>query len=292
MKPAPFDYYAPTSLEEALDTLAQLGYDGKVLAGGQSLVAAMNFRMAQPAALVDLNNISELFYIKPAADGGLLIGTMTRSSTVEHDPLIEKKAPLIHEAMPHVAHPQIRNRGTFGGAVAHADPAGQAPGLVLALQAKLLVKSKSAERWVAAEDFFMGPFTPAVDPGEMLVEIAIPPLPPRTGTCYQHVARQKGATSLVGCSTVVTLDEKGACKAARMVLSAVGETPLAVPQAAQLLIGQKPSEEGIRAAAEQAAKEIDPGSDIHATAEYRRHLAKVLVQHTLKVAFARAAQGG
>jgi CO/xanthine dehydrogenase FAD-binding subunit len=115
MKPAPFDYYAPTSLEEALDTLAQLGYDGKVLAGGQSLVAAMNFRMAQPAALVDLNNISELFYIKPAADGGLLIGTMTRSSTVEHDPLIEKKAPLIHEAMPHVAHPQIRNRGTFEG---------------------------------------------------------------------------------------------------------------------------------------------------------------------------------
>ena len=293
MKPAPFKYYAPTSIEEALEMLAQLGYDGKIIAGGQSLIAAMNFRMAQPLALVDLNNIQELFFIRPANDGGVVIGTMTRASTVEQDHIIAKKTPLIHEAMPNVAHQQIRNRGTFGGAIAHADPAGQAPALVLALNARMRVMGKTAERWVNAQDFFVGPFSPDVSPEEMLVEVALPPLPPRSGTCYQHVARQSGATSLVGCSTVVTLDERGNCKHAKMVLSSVGETPLVVHKAAQLLVGQPPSDEGMRAAAELAAKEIDPGSDIHATADYRRHLAKVLVQYTLKIAFSRAAsQGG
>ena len=136
MKPAAFDYYAPASLEEALDTLDRLGYDGKVLAGGQSLIPAMNFRMARPTALVDLNKVKELFYITPTNDNGLLIGTMTRDSEVEHSKVVLERASSIVESMPHIAHPQIRNRGTFGGAMAHADPAGQLPGVGLALDAK------------------------------------------------------------------------------------------------------------------------------------------------------------
>ena len=288
MKPAPFKYYAPESLPEALDVLAQLGYDGKILAGGQSLIATMNFRMSQPAALVDLNNIKELFFIRPANDGGLSIGTMTRSSTVEHDKLVAKQSPLVAEAMPFIAHPQIRNRGTFGGAVAHADPAGQAPALVLALNAKLLLKKKGSERWFDADDFFMGPFTSVLEPDEMLVEIVLPPLPAHTGTAYKHVARQSGATSLVGCATVVKLDDKGRCSTAKMVLQSVGMTPFNAVQAAKLLIGQVPGEDIIRAAGEAASKEVDPGTDIHATEAYRRHLAGVLVRQTLNEAFTRA----
>jgi carbon-monoxide dehydrogenase medium subunit len=289
MKPAPFNYYSPTSVAEALEYVAQLGYDGKVLAGGQSLVPAMNFRMAQPPALVDLNNVAELFYIHSTNDGGVAIGTMTRDSSVEHDPLIKERSPLIYEAMPNIAHPQIRNRGTFGGAIAHADPAGQMPALVIALDAKCRVRSKTKERWVAAEEFLTGPFTTALEPDEMLVEIVLPPLPERSGSCYRHVARQRGATSLVGVSTVVTLDKKGLCQQARVVLSNVGETPLLARQAVQLLVGKTPSEEAIRAAAEIASKhEIDPGSDIHASAQYRRHLANVLVRQTLTEAFERA----
>ncbi len=288
MKPASFAYYAPTSIDEALDKLDQLGYDGKVLAGGQSLIATMNFRMSQPAALVDLNNITELFYISPTNDGGVKIGTMTRSSKVEHDRLIAEKAPLIFEAMPNVAHPQIRNRGTFGGAIAHADPAGQAPSLVLALEAKLLVKSKQGERWVSADDFFVGPFTTVIEPQEMLVEIQLPQLPAHSGTSYKHVARQSGATSLVGCSTVVSLDNHNRCVSGRIILSCVGETAINAKESMKLLIGQSPSEDLFHAAADMVVKEIDPGSDIHATAEFRRHLAMTLVYHTLKEAFDRA----
>ncbi len=146
MKPAPFEYYAPTSVEEALATLQNLGYDGKVLAGGQSLIPAMNFRMARPAALVDLNKVKELFYIKPTDDGGLAIGTMTRDSVVEKDPLVAQRFPIVPFVVKHIAHPQIRNRGTFGGAIAHADPAAQIPALSVALKARFLVRKQGGER--------------------------------------------------------------------------------------------------------------------------------------------------
>ena len=150
MKPAPFDYYAPTSVEEALDDLHKLGYDGKVLAGGQSLIPAMNFRMARPAALVDLNKIDELAYVKRADDGSILIGTMTRDSKVEKDSLVVERFPIIPEVMDYIAHPQIRNRGTFGGAIAHADPAAQLPALMVALKANIHISKKGSDRWVDA----------------------------------------------------------------------------------------------------------------------------------------------
>lgn len=289
MKPAPFDYYAPTSMAEALEILAQLGYDGKILAGGQSLIPAMNFRMAQPAALVDLNNVAELFYVRPAAAGGLLIGTMTRDSVVDRDPLVRACAPLISETMPHIGHVQIRNRGTFGGALTHADPAGQLPMLSLALNARCHIRSKKGERWVPATEFYRGPFAPAVEPDEMLVEVALPPPAPHTGWSYQQMARQHGAQALVGVAVVVTLDERQRCKEARIALLSVGETPLLAPRTMAALQGQAPTAEAIRAAAELVATEIDPGTDIHATADYRRHLATTLTRRALTVAFERAA---
>ena len=289
MKPAPFDYYAPTSVEQALDNVAQLGYDTKILAGGQSLIPTMNFRLAQPASLIDLNNIPELFYIHPLDDGGVLIGAMTRQSTVERDPLIAQRAPLVRAAMPYIAHPQIRTRGTFGGSIAHADPAAELPAVTVALGARYRVRNKTGERWIAAEDFFVSLFTTSLQPDEVLVEIALPPMPPRCGWSFQEVARQSGAYGLAGVATLVALDDKKRCQQVRMVFLSCGERPMLAQHAAKVLVGQAPTPDAIRAAAEAAAKDdVDPSSDIHASAAYRRHLVKVLAFRALTQAFQRA----
>lgn len=289
MKPAPFEYYAPTSVEEALSNLTELGYSGKVLAGGQSLIPAMNFRMARPAALVDLNRIKELFYIKPTAEGGLAIGTMTRVSTVEHSPAVQERFPLITETVKYIAHPQIRNRGTFGGAIAHADPAAQLPAIAVALKAKLVVKSQKGERTVSADDFFVGPFMTVLEPEEMLAEVVLPPLPPRTGGAYKQVSRQRGGYAQAAAISVVTLDDRNRCKEVRLVLFSVGETPILSKYAAKVLVGNEPTAAAIAdVAAEVAKSEVDPGSDLHGTAEYRRNLVNVLVGRSLTEAFARA----
>jgi len=289
MKPAPFDYYAPTSVEQALDHMAQLGYDAKILAGGQSLIPTMNFRLAQPSALIDLNNIAELFYIRSSDKGDVLIGAMTRQSTVERDPLIAERAPLVRAAMPFIAHPQIRSRGTFGGSIAHADPAAELPAVTVALGARYRVRNKAGERWIPAEEFFVGLFTTLLQPDELVVEIALPPMPPRSGWSFQEVARQSGAFGLVGVATLVTLDNRNRCQQARMVFLSCGEKPMLAQHAAQTLAGQAPTAEVIRAAAEAAAKDdVDPSSDIHASADYRRHLVKVLAVRALTEAFNRA----
>ena len=292
MKPAPFDYYAPTSVDQALDHVAQLGYDAKILAGGQSLIPTMNFRLAQPSALIDLNNIPELAYIRSADDGGVLIGAMTRQSTVERAPLIAERAPLVREAMPHIAHPQIRTRGTFGGSIAHADPAAELPAVTVALGARYRVRNKAGERWIPAEEFFVGLFTTLLQPDEVLVEIALPAMPPRSGWSFQEVARQSGAYGLVGVATMVTSDDTPSgrrCQQVRMVFLSCGEKPMLAQHAAKALVGQAPTPEAIRAAAEAAAKDdVDPSNDIHASAAYRRHLVKVLAARALTEAFQRA----
>ncbi|MFQ5583348.1 MAG: FAD binding domain-containing protein, partial [Calditrichia bacterium] len=197
MKPAAFKYFAPKTVEEALEHLAQYGYDAKVLAGGQSLVPTMNFRMAQPAVLIDLNNISELFYIRPLESGGVLVGAMSRQRTVEKDPIIAQQAALVYETMPHISHPQIRNRGTFGGSIAHADPSAELPAVMLTLNARFHLRNKSGERWVTASDFFTGMFATILEPDEMLSEIQIPSLPPRSGWAFREVARRHGDFALV-----------------------------------------------------------------------------------------------
>lgn len=293
MKPAPFEYYAPTTVEEALAHLAQHGYDAKVLAGGQSLVPTMNFRLAQPSVLVDLNRIPELFYIKPADDGGVRVGAMTRESQVEHDPLIAERAPLVFEAMPHIAHPQIRNRGTFGGCIAHADPAAELPAVSVAMSARFRIRNQAGERWVPADEFFIGFFTTVMQPDDLLVEIALPPLPPRSGCSFQEIARRHGDYALVGVAATVVLDHNDQCQQARLVFLSVGEGPVGAVQAAETLQGQVPTTEAIEAAAEAAASaDVDPGSDIHASADYRRHLVKVLARRSLTQAFERAMGGG
>ena len=289
MKPAPFDYYAPTTMEEALAHLAEYGYDAKVLAGGQSLIPTMNFRLAQPSVLVDLNHIPDLSYIEPDGSGGVLVGAMTRESQVEYDSLIAERAPLVHETMPHIAHPQIRNRGTFGGCMAHADPAAELPAVSLALNARFRVRSQSSERWIPADEFFIGFFTTALEPEELLVEVSLPPMPPRSGWSFQEIARRHGDYALVGVATVVTLDDQGRCQEARMVFLSVGDGPVEAHQAAEILKGQAPTPEAIEAAADIAAStDVDPSSDIHASTDYRRHLVKVLARRSLEQAFERA----
>jgi aerobic carbon-monoxide dehydrogenase medium subunit len=288
MKPAAFDYYRPRTLDEALSLLAQHAGDAKPLAGGQSLIPAMNFRLATPAVLVDLNALNELSYITEGADG-LRVGGMTRQRAVERSPSIAKEAPLVTETMPFIAHPAIRNRGTIGGSLAHADPAAELPAVMLALDAQFGLRSTTASRTVKADGFFVGLFATAVEPGELLAEIVIPKSPARSGCAFQEISRRHGDFALVGVAASVALDERGRCARARIALLSVGDRPILAQRAAAALLGQVPSAEAIEAAADAAAAEdIDPSSDIHASAKYRRHLANVLTRRTLTQAFERA----
>ena len=287
MKPAPFEYFRPRTLDEALALLAEHASDAKPLAGGQSLIPAMNFRLATPAVLVDLNGLGELAYIKEGADG-LHVGGMTRQRTVERSKVVAREAPLVTETMPFIAHPAIRNRGTVGGSLAHADPAAELPAVMLALNARFGLRSAVRLRGVSSEDFFTGLFSTAVEPGELLTEVTIPKAATRSGFAFQEISRRHGDFALVGVAASVTLDEAGRCATARVALLSVGDRPMLAAQAANALVGQKPSAEAIRAAADAAAaNDIDPSSDIHASAKYRRQLANVLTRRVLETAFAR-----
>jgi carbon-monoxide dehydrogenase medium subunit len=289
MKPAPFEYYAPNTVEEAVGHLAQHGYDAKPLAGGQSLIPMMNFRLVQPAVLVDLNTVSELSYIRPGEDGGVLLGAMARHCQVERDPLVAERLPLLYETMPQIATSQIRSRGTFGGSIAHADPSAELPAVSVALNGRFKLRSSRGERWVSADEFFVGMFTTLLEPDEILSEAAFPELPPRTGWAIIEVARRPHDFAMVGVTATLTLDEMGQCKSTRLVFLSVGEGPVEAHQAVAVLKGQEPTPQVIQAAAETAASmDVDPSSDIHASAEFRRHLVKVLAKRALMKAYERA----
>jgi carbon-monoxide dehydrogenase medium subunit len=291
MKPAAFEYHAPDTLDEVLALLAEHGADAKVLAGGQSLIPTMNFRLAQPAVLVDLNGVAGLSGIEESGTGLVTIGTMTRQRTAERSELVRDLCPLLHETMPHIAHPQIRNRGTVGGSVAHADPAAELPAVTLALEATLHLQGGAGRRTLPARDFFTGLFETALEPDEVLVSIEIPTQPPGAGTAFMEVSRRHGDYALVGVAAWVHLMD-GACDAARVALLSVGDGPVLAASAAGILVGQAPGDQAIRAAAHAAATaDIDPPGDIHASADYRRHLTSVLVRRALTVAFGRAAGG-
>lgn len=289
MKPAPFDYIAPDTLEAALTAQRQHGYDAKLLAGGQSLIPLLNFRLASPAILVDLNRLEELDFVRPGPEGGLRIGAMTRQSRLEIDPVIAERAPLLHEAIPWIAHPQIRNRGTIGGTLAHADPAAELPTVALALKARLRLRSDSSDRWVRAEDFFVGLLTTSLEPEEILVEIEIPPSPPRCGWSFLEVSRRHGDYALAGLAAQIALDEDGTCTEARLVYLSAGDGPLAANGAAQELIGGAPDGQAFGEIARRvAAEEVAPSGDIHASADFKRHLTKVLTERALVLAYERA----
>ncbi len=292
MKPPVFAYYRPDTVEEALALLAELGGDAKPLAGGQSLIPTMNFRLAQPAALVDLNRLDALAHISESGEGGVFIGAMTRQRAVERSALVGERAPLLAAALPFVAHPQIRNRGTIGGSLAHADPAAELPAVTVALDAQFHVRSAGSERRLPAAAFFTGLFATALEPGELVVAVELPAPVPRTGWAFLEVARRHGDYALAGVAARLTLDGNGRCADARVVLLSVGDGPVVSPGAAAALAGQQPDAAAIRAAAEAVRQEVDPPGDIHASAAYRRHLAAVLTRRALEAAVKRIGDRG
>ena len=293
MKPAAFAYHRAASQEEAIALLHQYGGEAKVLAGGQSLIPAMNFRLARPARLVDINAVAELAYIRNASGDGLRIGAMTRQRELERSAVVSHGAPLVQEAMPFVAHPQIRNRGTIGGSLAHADPAAELPAVMLALGARFQVANHGGTRWIDAAAFFTGLFTTALGPTDLLVEIHVPTPPDRCGFAFAEVARRHGDYALVGAGAVVALDPRGRCASARIGLFSVADGPVLANAATALLVGQAPSAALIRAAADAAAsRDVDPPGDIHASSAYRRHLVGVLARRVLTRAFERAHRPG
>jgi carbon-monoxide dehydrogenase medium subunit len=248
----------------------------------------MNFRVVQPGVLIDLNRVEELKYIHEG-DIALNIGAMTRERELEFDPVIAKRTPLVAEVMPHVAHPQIRNRGTLGGSLANADPAAELPVIMLALEARFKIRSISAERWVDAQNFFLGMFATDLAPDEMLVDIELPFLRPRTGWSFLEIAPRAGDYALMGLAALVRLDENGKCRQAKLVYLNAGDGPVEAKGAANLLEGEIPSADKIEDAADLASREeINPFGNVHASPDFQRHLAHVLTCRTLERAIERA----
>lgn len=280
MKPAPFRYYAPTSIAEALELMRLHAPDSRPLAGGQSLLPMMNFRLARPTVLVDLNRVADLAYIRDAGDQ-LAIGAMTRERAIETSDLVARLAPLLHQATGHIAHLPIRSRGTIGGSIANADPAAEYPATVLALAAELVLRSTRGERRMAAADFFRGVLTTAIEPDELLVEIRVPKAPARAGSAFVEISRRHGDFALVGIAAEVTLDGGGRIATTRLGACGVGAKPARLVAAEKALAGATPDARAFEAAGAAAAAEIEPSSDLHAVADYRRRLASVLTRRAL-----------
>jgi carbon-monoxide dehydrogenase medium subunit len=290
MKPAPFKYIAATSLEHALVLKAEHGDDAKFLAGGQSLIPTMNFRLARPAILIDVNGIKDLAGIR-ASGGTTRVGALTRYRALQRDATFTQLFPVIGEALPHIAHPQIRNRGTIGGNLSHADPASELPAIAVALGVRFRVQAAKQERWIEASDFFVGALTTDLRPDEMLVEIELPLPEPHTGSCFMEIARRRGDFAIVGVAVMMTLGERNECTGVRLAFCGVGETPVDASSAADGLIGHALTEEATRDVATSVQTMIDPAGSIHATADYQRHIAGVLTERALQTAHQRVRDG-
>jgi carbon-monoxide dehydrogenase medium subunit len=278
MIPSAFDYAAPATVAEALGLLADAGDDVKLLAGGQSLIPVMKLRLADPAMVVDLGRISELTGVRDDGDA-LLIGAMTTHHQVATDPLIAEHLPLLAKATATVADPQVRHRGTLGGALVHADPAGDLPAPVLAADATFILAGPGGERRVAAADFFQGYFTTAVDDGEILTHIRVPKYT-GWGAHYEKFTRVAQQWSIVAVAAMVRV-EGGTIAEARIGLTNMGSTPLRAAAVEQALVGTPLTREAIAAASAHAAEGTDPASDLNGDAAYRRHLAEVLTRRAV-----------
>lgn len=287
MKPPPFEYSAPETLEEALTLLAELGDDARPLAGGQSLIPLLSLRLARPSHLIDLAGIADLRSIR-AEDGHLVVAAMVRESSAERHDEVRRYAPLLAEALPLIGHPAIRSRGTIGGSLAHADPAAELPAVALAVDAELVAESlERGRRSISATDFFTGFFTTALQPDEILTEIRVPVPAEGTGSAVEEVARRHGDFAMVGAAAVVRLAD-GKVASARVVLTGVSSSPHLATEAETVLVGAEPSPEAFAEAAAQAAGGLTPPADVHGSSNYRRHLAGVLIRRTLVVAADRA----
>ena len=286
MKPPAFEYVAVASTEEAVAQLAAHGDDARLLAGGQSLMPILNMRLATPGRLVDLNRVRTLSYIVERA-GGVAIGAMTRQRTVERSEFVAAAVPLLAEALPCVGHTAIRNRGTIGGSLAHADPAAELPAVAVCLDARLTLRGPAGERTLAAREFFRGYLTTALAPTELLAEVWFPSALPGTGAAWIEFARRHGDYALVGVAAVVTL-EGSTVRRASLAVTGVDGVPVRAVDAERLLIGAPLSAESMAAVAESVRRTLEPQDDIHATAAYRRHLAGVLPVRALTRAGERA----
>jgi CO/xanthine dehydrogenase FAD-binding subunit len=287
MKPPRFRYCAPRILDDALLLLEQEGAETKILAGGQSLMPLLNMRLAAPANLLDINRITELNYIQ-AEEHYLAIGATTRQSQVEHAPLVQERLPLLLEAIWHVGHMQIRNRGTVVGSLAHADPAAELPALLTCLNGSLLLQSSQGERLLQAEDFFHGYLETALEPGEIVVEARFPWLDPRAGWSFQEFARRSGDFALVGAAAVLTPAEDGSCQQARLAYAGIAGAPIRARMVEELLEGQPLDETTLQRASEAARELVSADmSDVHATVDYRRVLTAELTRRVLQAAWTR-----
>jgi CO/xanthine dehydrogenase FAD-binding subunit len=290
LKPPPFEYHDPRSLDEALALLAEHGEDAKVLAGGQSLVPLLNFRLASPERIIDINGLGELGYVRRR--GGVLhVGALTRHARLEHSELVARDWPLLREAVSWVAHPQIRNRGTVGGSVAHADPAAEIPVALVALDAEFKVRSVRGDRTIGWREFFVTHLTTTLAADELLVEINVPPVPERSGCAFAEYARRHGDFALGGAAVQVSLDASGACSGAAIALLAAAPTPIRADRAERLLEGAHVDEDVAIAAAEAAVEDIGPTGDIHGSSEYRTRLIRALVRRAIVQAADRAERG-
>lgn len=285
MKPAQFEYHDPTTTEEALALLKQYGGEAKVLAGGQSLVPLMNFRLSRPAALIDINRIPALAYIKEEK-GQLRFGAMTRQRTIEHSDLVRSRIPLLTEATALVGHLPIRSRGTIGGSVAHADPAAEYPAVVTALEGELVVRGSGGERRVKPEEFFVTYLTTSLGPDEMLTEVRLPIQPKGSGWAFEEFSRRHGDFAIVGIAAFLVV-EGGRVKKARLATAGAGPISIRLKAAEQILEAGRLDEKTFQEAGAKASELVSPDADIHASADYRRHLTKVLTVRALRRAAAK-----
>jgi carbon-monoxide dehydrogenase medium subunit len=286
MKPAPFEYFAPLELQEALDLLERYGDEAKILAGGQSLMPLMNLRLARPGLIIDINRLSSLDTITATPAGGLTIGALTRQRALERSKIVREQNPILAAAMPLIGHFQIRNRGTIGGSLVHADPAAELPAVSLLLGAEFLLRSKSAVRVVPAAEFFLSYLTTAIRPAELLTEIR---LPKWSGEAWavQEIARRKGDFALIGVALRAELDAGETVQNAGIVMFGVGGKPQRMERAEAILKGRRISEAFLRELSGVVAEELQPDSDIHASAAYRKEVGGVLVRRAMQSALAK-----
>lgn len=285
MKPAKFDYHAPATLDEALALLARYGGDAKVLAGGQSLVPLLNFRLARPAALVDLNRVAGLAGIRDA-DGQVRLGAMTRQRAIEFSPLVARRLPLLVEATKLVGHLPIRSRGTIGGSIVHADPSAEYPAVLTVLDGEVVVRGPRGERTLRPKDFFQTYLTTAVGADEIVTEVRLPAMAPGAGWAFEEFSRRRGDFAIVGIAAVLTGDATR-CTSARLATAGAGPVPLRLRAAEEILEQQGFGDAAIAAAARRASELVEPDSDLHASSAYRRHLTGVLLERAVRRAIAR-----
>jgi carbon-monoxide dehydrogenase medium subunit len=286
MKPPRFDYHAPASVDEALALLARYGGEAKILAGGQSLMPLLNFRLSRPAALVDLNRIGALAYIREQ-NGHVAFGAMTRQRAIEFSPVVKSRLPLLTEATRWVGHLPIRSRGTIGGSIAHADPSAEYPAVLTALDGEVVVRGPRGERTLKPAELFQTYLTTSLEADEILTEVRLPAMPAGAGHAFEEFARRHGDFAIVGVAAMVALDGTRV-REARLATAGAGPVPVRLRAAEAILLEDGVSERALDAAAARAAELVTPDSDLHATAAYRTNLTRVLTRRALVRAVARA----